>query len=84
MSAKHTIADALGIDAASLQPYQSGKHRPALWTDGESYYCAAKRDPGALAALPWRRYRNGVDVWVSDPLAAAKTEPDALTGTRRA
>ena len=66
MSARTTIADAIGCDAADLSPYQHGRNRPALWTDGDAYYCAAKKLAPEHAGLEWREYRAGSGVWVSE------------------
>lgn len=65
---RYAIADAIGCDASILHPYQHGRHKPALWTDGEAYYCAAKILAPDHAGLVWRRLRDGIDVWVSDLL----------------
>lgn len=71
MSARHKIADALGCDVNDISPYQHGRHRPALWTDGEAYFCVAANLPENHAGLAWRRMRTGSSVWVSELVSSA-------------
>lgn len=50
---KTLIADLLGIDRATITPYQAGQHRPRLWQDGESVFVVL----GASTPLPEGRWK---------------------------
>lgn len=73
MSDRDIIADSTMAERESVTRYQSGRHRPALWQDGESVFAVSKRAPSDGTWVPFsdQTYakRAATVLWVRVPSA---------------